>query len=86
MNRLVEARAEFEKWWLFDLLVRHKGNVPTAAKAARINRTDMYKYLKKYGLKPTVYSSEVAAYKPTLVAEFHAWMRKGGHPSMSDRD
>lgn len=49
---LAEARAEFERSYLKELLQVTGGNISRAAKIAKRYRADLYKLLKKYGLYP----------------------------------
>ena len=48
---LKEARAEFEKAYLIDLLVRHGGSVAQASQVAGKYRADFYDLLKKHDIK-----------------------------------
>lgn len=54
---LSQARADFEKDYLINLLQLTQGKVSAAAKKAGRNRTDFYKLLNRHGL-------EAAAFKP----------------------
>lgn len=47
-----EARAEFTRNYLRQLLELARGNVSQAARLAERNRTDFYKLLKRYGIDP----------------------------------
>jgi two-component system response regulator GlrR len=47
-----EARAEFTRTYLRQLLELSSGNISRAARLARRNRTDFYKLLNRYGLAP----------------------------------
>ena len=47
-----EARDEFTKNYLVQLLQITQGNVSQAARMAKRNRTDFYKLLTKHELKP----------------------------------
>jgi transcriptional regulator with PAS, ATPase and Fis domain len=45
-----EHTARFERQYLNDLLVRHHGDVRTAAEEARLPRGTLYRFMKKHGL------------------------------------
>jgi len=47
-----EARDEFTRGYLIQLLQLTEGNVSQAARLARRNRTDFYKLLSRYDLRP----------------------------------
>jgi two-component system response regulator GlrR len=49
---LQDARKNFEKEYLADLMARNHGNVSQAAKAAGKYRADFYELLHKHGLDP----------------------------------
>lgn len=50
-----EARAEFTRNYLRQLLELADGNISRAARLAERNRTDFYKLLNRYGVDPTLY-------------------------------
>ncbi|MBI2899769.1 MAG: sigma-54-dependent Fis family transcriptional regulator [Planctomycetes bacterium] len=43
---------EFERDYLFDLLLRHKGDIQAAVREAEVPRATLYRWMKRYGLKP----------------------------------
>ncbi|MEI6125304.1 MAG: helix-turn-helix domain-containing protein, partial [Pseudomonadota bacterium] len=47
-----QAREEFEKGYLNALLKQVSGNISQAAKLANQYRADLYRMIKKYGVKP----------------------------------
>jgi two-component system response regulator GlrR len=47
-----EARDEFTRGYLTQLLQITKGNVSQAARLAKRNRTDFYKLLTRHGVSP----------------------------------
>ncbi|ORE86096.1 response regulator GlrR [Oceanococcus atlanticus] len=55
-----DARAEFTRKYLSDLLELSEGNVSQAARLAERNRTDFYKLLKKHGIDPGAFKREAA--------------------------
>jgi two-component system response regulator GlrR len=52
-----EARDEFTRNYLVQLLQIAEGNVSQAARLAKRNRTDFYKLLTKYELRPDAFKS-----------------------------
>ena len=56
-----DARAEFTRKYLIDLLELSDGNVSQAARLAERNRTDFYKLLKKHGVDPASFKRELGA-------------------------
>jgi two-component system response regulator GlrR len=52
-----EARADFTRTYLRQLLELSSGNISRAARLARRNRTDFYKLLNRYGLAPAQFKS-----------------------------
>lgn len=52
-----EARSVFERQYLAQLLQFTKGNVSTAARLARRNRTEFYKLLQRHHLNPQLFRS-----------------------------
>ena len=52
-----DARAEFTRKYLVELLEISQGNVSQAARLAERNRTDFYKLLKKHSIDPTQFKS-----------------------------
>ncbi len=55
-----DARAEFTRKYLTELLELSGGNVSQAARLAERNRTDFYKLLKKHGIEPGAFKREAA--------------------------
>lgn len=53
-----EARGVFERQYLAQLLQFTKGNVSTAARLARRNRTEFYKLLQRHHLNPRLFRSQ----------------------------
>jgi two-component system response regulator GlrR len=47
-----EARDEFTRRYLVQLLQISEGNVSQAARLAKRNRTDFYKLLSRHGIEP----------------------------------
>ncbi len=54
---LVEARQQFERNYLVQLLQLTDGNVSQAARLAKRNRTEFYKLLKRHHLEPTIFKA-----------------------------
>lgn len=50
---LAEAKNEFERAYLIQVLKQAKGNVTKAARSARRNRTDFYKLMARHDLQPS---------------------------------
>jgi two-component system response regulator GlrR len=69
LKPLTEAREEFERTYLKNLLQLTGGNISRAAQFAGRYRADFYKMLKKYGLHPSMT-------KGKLDAEFEAMERE----------
>ncbi len=57
LRPLKNAKEDFEKVYLVQLIVLTRGNVTQAAKLAGKYRADLYELLKKYNLKPTDFRS-----------------------------
>jgi len=55
VKALEEARLEFEKEYLINLLKINKGHVARAAKMAKRQRSDLYYLIKKYNINPADY-------------------------------
>jgi two-component system response regulator GlrR len=55
-----EAREQFEREYLMELLRRVSGNVSQAAKLAKRNRTEFYKLLKRHHLEPSRFKQDSA--------------------------
>jgi len=55
VKALEEARQEFEKEYLINLLKINKGHVARAAKMAKRQRSDLYYLIKKYNINPADY-------------------------------
>lgn len=55
-----DARAEFTRKYLTELLELSGGNVSQAARLAERNRTDFYKLLKKHGIEPAAFKRETS--------------------------
>ena len=53
MKPLTEAKEEFERTYLRNVLQMTGGNISRAAQFAGRYRADFYKMLKKYGLHPS---------------------------------
>ena len=49
---LADAKSEFERQYLIQVLKQAKGNVSQAARAAKRNRTDFYKLMARHNLQP----------------------------------
>ncbi len=60
MLPLNEAREEFERAYLFQILTATGGNVSRAASVAGRYRAEFYKLLRKYGLDPETFRNESA--------------------------
>jgi two-component system response regulator GlrR len=58
--KLREAREQFEKAYLVQVLTTVKGNVSRAAELAGKDRAEFYKLLRKYALDPGAFKSEKA--------------------------
>ena len=54
---LTEAKRQFEKDYVEQLLRTTNGNMTLAAKLAQRNRSDFYKILKRHGLEPEQFKS-----------------------------
>ncbi|HUS23339.1 MAG TPA: sigma 54-interacting transcriptional regulator [Candidatus Binatia bacterium] len=70
-----EARAEFTRNYLRQLLELSNGNISRAARLAERNRTDFYKILSRYGIDPSEYkgrSRKPAAPAPSQGGDVHA--------------
>ena len=61
MKPLTEAKEEFEKTYLKNVLHLTGGNISRAAKFAGRYRADFYKMLKKYGLHPSTLKAKAEA-------------------------
>jgi len=55
VKALEEARLEFEKEYLINLLKINKGHVARAAKMTKRQRSDIYYLIKKYNINPADY-------------------------------
>lgn len=55
---LADARAQFEREYLIKLLRRTQGQVAEAARLAGRNRTELYRLLHRYGLKPAMFKDQ----------------------------
>jgi two-component system, NtrC family, response regulator GlrR len=64
MLPLNEAREEFERAYLFQILTATAGNVSRAASVAGRYRAEFYKLLRKYDLDPDTFRSESTATGP----------------------
>jgi DNA-binding NtrC family response regulator len=53
---LREAKAEFEKEYIVNLLKRNKGNVARSARMAKIARQNLHEKIKRYGLNHKIYA------------------------------
>jgi two-component system response regulator GlrR len=58
MKSLKEAKSEFEKEYLLNILALTQGNVSKASELAGKYRADFYQLLKKYQLKPEEYKKQ----------------------------
>lgn len=56
-----EAREQFEREYLVELLQRVNGNVSQAARLAKRNRTEFYKLLKRHHLEPARFKQDTEA-------------------------
>lgn len=54
---LADAKSEFERQYLIQVLKQAKGNVSQAARAAKRNRTDFYKLMARHNLQPGQFKS-----------------------------
>ncbi|HSL05824.1 MAG TPA: sigma-54 dependent transcriptional regulator [Nitrospiraceae bacterium] len=61
MKPLTEAKEEFEKTYLKNVLQLTGGNISRAAQFAGRYRADFYKMLKKYGLHPSTHKTKAEA-------------------------
>ena len=52
LSSLADAKSEFERQYLIQVLRQAKGNVSQAARAAKRNRTDFYKLMARHNLQP----------------------------------
>jgi len=59
--KLKEAREQFEKAYLVQVLTTVKGNVSRAAELAGKDRAEFYKLLRKYALDPGAFKGEKTA-------------------------
>ncbi|WP_428604239.1 sigma 54-interacting transcriptional regulator [Sedimenticola sp.] len=59
-----EAREQFEREYLVELLQRVNGNVSQAARLAKRNRTEFYKLLKRHHLEPARFKQDAAGDSP----------------------
>ncbi|MCE5360638.1 MAG: two-component system response regulator GlrR, partial [Acidithiobacillus sp.] len=59
--QLHEARAAFERQYLQTLLHSTDGNISRAARIAGRHRTDLYKLLRKHGLRPEDFKGDTEA-------------------------
>lgn len=55
---LADARAQFEREYLIKLLRRTQGQVTEAARLAGRNRTELYRLLHRYGLRPAMFKDQ----------------------------
>ncbi|MCH7762049.1 sigma-54-dependent Fis family transcriptional regulator, partial [candidate division TA06 bacterium] len=55
---LREAKAEFEKEYIVNLLKRNKGNVARSARMAKIARQNLHEKIKRYGVNHRIYSQQ----------------------------
>jgi two-component system response regulator GlrR len=55
---LADARAQFEREYLINLLRRTQGQVSEAARLAGRNRTELYRLLNRYGLSPAMFKDQ----------------------------
>ena len=53
---LKEAKAEFEKEYIINLLKRNKGNVARSARMAKIARQNLHEKIKRYGLNHKIFA------------------------------
>ena len=71
MKPLTEAKEEFEKTYLKNVLQLTGGNISRAAQFAGRYRADFYKMLKKYGLHPSTTKAKAEADLAELEEEGH---------------
>ncbi len=69
MKPLTEAKEEFEKTYLKNVLQLTGGNISRAAQFAGRYRADFYKMLKKYGLHPSTLKAKAEADREELEEE-----------------
>lgn len=55
---LAEAKQDFERKFLIEVLKQARGNVTRAAKVAKRNRTDFYKLMARHNLQPGQFKSQ----------------------------
>jgi DNA-binding NtrC family response regulator len=52
VNNNTESLDDFEKGFIFQILVKYNWNISRAAKALKVDRVTLYNKIRKYGLKP----------------------------------
>lgn len=62
---LTEAKRQFEKDYVEQLLRTTSGNMTLAAKLAQRNRSDFYKIMKRHGIDPELYKDDKSTDKAT---------------------
>ena len=58
LQSLADAKSEFERQYLIQVLRQAKGNVSQAARAAKRNRTDFYKLMSRHSLQPAQFKMQ----------------------------
>ncbi|SMF36349.1 sigma 54-interacting transcriptional regulator [Pseudobacteriovorax antillogorgiicola] len=58
LQSLADAKSEFERQYLIQVLRQAKGNVSQAARAAKRNRTDFYKLMARHNLQPAQFKAQ----------------------------
>ena len=69
LKPLTEAKEEFERSYLRNVLQMTGGNISRAAQFAGRYRADFYKMLKKYGLHPSMLKERGDLVHPELIEE-----------------
>ncbi len=69
LKPLTEAKEEFERSYLRNVLQMTGGNISRAAQFAGRYRADFYKMLKKYGLHPSMLKGRIDVENPELMEE-----------------
>lgn len=69
LKPLTEAKEEFERSYLRNVLQMTGGNISRAAQFAGRYRADFYKMLKKYGLHPSMLKGRVDVENPEIMEE-----------------
>jgi len=74
-----EARADFTRTYLRQLLELAGGNISRAARLAGRNRTDLYKLLHRHGIRPAEFKAEPAGDDSRLPSATPESLSRSGH-------